>query len=94
MRMKFIRWLRTSIFKVPEGSRSPKIIMIVYYILFPFNWMYEKRSKVRYNAEYNTYTIHGMDFSYEVFRLLKDEANNGVIFRLYTDGETCTMERV
>jgi hypothetical protein len=94
MRMKFLRWLRHRVWKVEEGCMAPRSLIVIYYILFPLNWLYEKRANVRYNAWYNTYTLHGIEFSAEFFRMLADKRNNGRIIKIETDGKYCTFTRL
>lgn len=69
-RYRILRMLR-QIANVPECSIVPKWIQCIYYMLFPFNWIYQRNSGIHYDAPRDIYTIQGMKFSGEVFRHFK-----------------------
>jgi len=80
-RYKFLIWLRTKIFKVPEGGMSPKFIIIIQHILFPLHYFYTKQANVRFDYKTDTYFIRGTKISGNVFDFLNSECNEGRLFR-------------
>lgn len=95
IRFSILNWLKYSVFKQHGGEIPNNFILLVYHVLFPLNYMYEKQSFLKYDFPTNTYIIDGMKFSYDIFKFLKDGGNKGKCFRLLTtkDG-ICTLENI
>lgn len=57
---RFIHYLRDNISKTPPEMMSPKWIKVVYYILFPLNWLYEKQSNIKYDPLTGSFDLMGL----------------------------------
>ena len=92
VRYRFLRALR-QLSGVHEGTISPRWIVFIYYLLFPFNWLYERNANIKYDAVYDIYTIQGMKFSGEIFRHFRQSI--GEKFEIVdTDDGTVTLRRI
>jgi len=94
-RIRFYHWLRKDVFKVPEATIGPRFLPIIYYLLFPLNWFYEKQSGIKYDMQRHIYIIQGMEFSGGIFEFLTDVSKTGKTFKLKsTDGKTAIIEEL
>lgn len=90
MRNRFIHWLRTNVFKVKEDEYNPRLLRWICNVLYPCYTVRQRH--LDYDPCTDAYTINGMKFSAEIFRLLHDESKKGSKFQLLqTDGKVCTV---
>ncbi len=56
---RFIGHLR-EISKTPPENIAPKWIKVIYYILFPLNWLYERQSNIKYDPLTGSFDLMGV----------------------------------
>lgn len=93
-RMRFLKWLRSDIFKVAVGTIAPKPLQIIYNILFPVLSTYNKQNDLRYDAGRNVYFVNGVEFSGEFFGIMKNAAKDGAKFQLSFDEGVVTLREL
>lgn len=61
---------------IPEGAKAPYWMMVVYHTLFPFNWLYERQSNIKYEVLYDTYIVRGIRITGHCYDMFRGEIGN------------------
>ena len=93
MRYKLLRFIR-ELSGISEGGMSPKPIMILYHILFPLNWFYQKQSNIHYSPMSNIYTIQGQKFSGDIFDFFSRCAERGECFQMIKENGEVMLKKI
>ena len=80
MRYKLLCFINYKVFKTKEGEVPPMICRVLWRILFPFNFLYEKQARVKYDMLRHTYTFNGVTFHVDSLNWLTSLAKKGDIF--------------
>ena len=73
-RWRFIWWIRDNVTKTPPENMAPKWVGVIYYILFPLNWLYERQSNIKYDPLSGHFYIAGIKLSrYDIMKLKQDQ---------------------
>jgi len=92
-RRKLFFWLKRNIFKVPEACKMPKLLRIIWYILFPLDGFYANQSHIKYDVFCNRYIIYGVEYSAEFFAMFANNKAEG-IFRVTKDNIVTKIETI
>ena len=90
MRTKFYRWLVLEVFKTQEGAQLPRILVVIYAILFPIHYMLGIANGVKYDIRSDTYTIEWAVITAEFFREM-GRSEKTRIFKVNEDGISIKM---
>ena len=71
-RWRFWLFIRDKVCETPPQCLAPKWTKIIYNILFPLSYLYERQSNIKYNPINGLFTIMGIEISmYDIIKIQK-----------------------